>query len=81
LKKLEIAKRYLVPRQVRENGLTPEQLTVTDAALSEIITSYTREAGVRQLEREIGKLARKVARQVAGGEVERVTVDAKRSTT
>jgi ATP-dependent Lon protease len=75
--KLEIAKRYLVPRQVRENGLTPEQLTVTDAALSEIITSYTREAGVRQLEREIGKLGRKVARQVAGGEVERVTVDAK----
>ncbi|PYO96002.1 MAG: endopeptidase La [Gemmatimonadetes bacterium] len=75
--KLEIAKRYLVPRQVRENGLTPEQLTVTDAALSEIITSYTREAGVRQLEREIGKLGRKVARQIAGGEVERVTVDAK----
>jgi len=75
--KLEIAKRYLVPRQVRENGLTPEQLTVTDAALSEIITSYTREAGVRQLEREIGKLGRKVARQIAGGEVERIAVDAK----
>jgi ATP-dependent Lon protease len=75
--KLEIAKRYLVPRQVRENGLTPEQLTVTDAALSEIITSYTREAGVRQLEREIGKLGRKVARQIASGEVERVAVDAK----
>ena len=75
--KLEIAKRYLVPRQLHENGLTLEQLTVTDAALSEIITSYTREAGVRQLEREIGKLGRKVARQVAGGEVERVTVDAK----
>src|SRR5256884_540779 len=64
--KLEIAKRYLVPRQVRENGLTPEQLTVTDAALSEIITSYTREAGVRQLEREIGKLGRKIARQITG---------------
>jgi ATP-dependent Lon protease len=75
--KLEIAKRYLVPRQLHENGLTLEQLTVTDAALSEIITSYTREAGVRQLEREIGKLGRKVARQIAGGEVERVTVDAK----
>ena len=75
--KLEIAKRYLVPRQVRENGLTLEQLTVTDAALGEIITSYTREAGVRQLEREIGKLGRKVARQIAGGELERVTVDAK----
>jgi len=79
--KLEIAKRYLVPRQVHENGLTPEQFTVTDAALSEIITSYTREAGVRQLEREIGKLGRKIARQIASGEVERVAVDAKTSTT
>jgi len=75
--KLEIAKRYLVPRQLYENGLTPDQLRVTDAALSEIITSYTREAGVRQLEREIGKLGRKVARQIAGGEVQRVAVDAK----
>src|SRR2546422_1034340 len=75
--KLEIAKRYLVPRQLRANGLAPEQLTVTDAALSEIITSYTREAGVRQLEREIGKLARKVARKVAVSEVERLTVDAR----
>ena len=74
--KLEIAKRYLVPRQVRENGLTTEQFTVTDAALSQIVSSYTREAGVRQLEREIGKLGRKVARRIAGGDVERVTVDA-----
>src|SRR5205085_9744608 len=52
------------------------QLEITDAALSEIITSYTREAGVRQLEREIGKLGRKVARKIAGGEVERIRVDA-----
>ncbi len=74
--KLEIAKRYLVPRQVGENGLTAEQFGVTDAALSEIITSYTREAGVRQLEREIGKLGRKVARRIASGEVQRLTVDA-----
>src|SRR5881409_2116191 len=74
---LEIAKRYLVPRQVRENGLTAEQLTVTDAALGEIITSYTREAGVRQLEREIGKLGRKVARRIADGEVEHIVVDGK----
>ena len=74
--KLEIAKRYLVPRQVRENGLTTEQFAVTDAALSQIVSSYTREAGVRQLEREIGKLGRKVARRIAGGDVERVTVDA-----
>ena len=74
--KLEIAKRYLVPRQVRENGLTTEQFAVSDAALSQIVSSYTREAGVRQLEREIGKLGRKVARRIAGGDVERVTVDA-----
>ncbi|PYO28962.1 MAG: endopeptidase La [Gemmatimonadetes bacterium] len=74
--KLEIAKRYLVPRQLRDNGLSPEQLEITDAALSEIITSYTREAGVRQLEREIGKLGRKVARKIAGGGVERIRVDA-----
>ena len=75
--KLEIAKRYLVPRQLRENGLTLEQLEVTDEALSELISSYTREAGVRQLEREIGKLGRKVARQIAGGEAGPVVVDAK----
>ena len=74
--KLEIAKRYLVPRQVRENGLTAEQFAVTDAALSAIISSYTREAGVRQLEREISKLGRKVARRIAGGDVQRVIVDA-----
>jgi ATP-dependent Lon protease len=73
--KLEIAKRYLVTRQLAANGLTPEQLTLTDRALTEIITSYTREAGVRQLEREIGKLGRKVARQIASGEAKRVTVD------
>ena len=72
--KLEIAKRYLVQRQLRENGLTVEQLTLTDEALSEIIASYTREAGVRQLEREIGKLGRKVARKIADGGTEKVTV-------
>src|SRR5919109_195201 len=74
--KLEIAKRYLVPRQLHDNGLSPEQLEITDAALSEIITSYTREAGVRQLEREVGKLGRKVARKIADGGVERIRVDA-----
>jgi ATP-dependent Lon protease len=56
--------------------LAAEQFAVSDAALTEIITSYTREAGVRQLEREIGKLGRKVARKIAVGEVARVTVDA-----
>ena len=72
--KLEIAKRYLVPRQIAENGLSAGQLTVTDDGLGEIISSYTREAGVRQLEREVGKLGRKVARRIADGNVEGVTV-------
>ena len=72
--KLEIAKRYLVPRQLTENGLLVGQLTLTDGTLSEIISSYTREAGVRQLEREIGKLGRKVARKIADGAAEKVTV-------
>src|SRR5439155_3888110 len=58
--KLAIAKQYLVPRQRDENGLTAEQLTVTDEAVHQVITSYTREAGVRQLERELGRLARQV---------------------
>ena len=64
--KQEIARKYLIPRQFTENGVSPEQLTITDEALSEVITSYTRESGVRQLEREIGRLARKVARKIAG---------------
>ncbi|HEU4699083.1 MAG TPA: endopeptidase La [Gemmatimonadales bacterium] len=72
--KLGIARTYLVPRQLQENGLTAGQIEVTDDAISEVITGYTREAGVRQLEREIGRLARKVARKVASREVERMTV-------
>jgi ATP-dependent Lon protease len=63
--KLEIAKRYLVPRQIQRNGLTASKIAFTDAGLRAIIADYTREAGVRQLEREIGTVARKIARQVA----------------
>jgi ATP-dependent Lon protease len=73
--KQEIARKYLIPRQFNENGVNAEQLTITDEALSEVITSYTRESGVRQLEREIGRLARKVARKIAAQEVERITID------
>jgi ATP-dependent Lon protease len=73
--KREIARKYLIPRQFTENGVSPEQLTITDEALSEVITSYTRESGVRQLEREIGRLARKVARKIAAHEAEQVTID------
>src|SRR5690606_39990245 len=53
--KLEIAKRYLLPRQREESGLSEEQLQVTDAAIERVISSYTREAGVRQLERELDR--------------------------
>lgn len=73
--KLEIAKRYLVPRQIRENGLTPEQLEIHDGAIMEIATRYTREAGVRQLERNLGRVARKVALKIAQGETGKVSVD------
>jgi ATP-dependent Lon protease len=65
--KLQIAKRYLVPRQIERNGLTPARIAFSDAGLRTIITDYTREAGVRQLEREIGTACRKIARQVAEG--------------
>ena len=68
--KLQIAKSYLVPRQIEENGLAAGQLALTDDAIREVIASYTRESGVRQLERELGKLARKVARRVAAREIE-----------
>jgi ATP-dependent Lon protease len=72
--KLEIAKRYLVPRQVKQTGLTDEQIDFDEEAIQEVITRYTRESGVRQLEREIGRLARKVARKIAAEEIERYTV-------
>jgi ATP-dependent Lon protease len=73
--KLEIARKYLVPRQLEDNGLTAERLVLTDGAIREVIASYTRESGVRQLERELGRLARKVARRVAAREIEKTTVD------
>ena len=66
--KLEIAKRHLVPKQLDEHGLTPEHLVFTDRALRALINTYTREAGLRNLEREIAAIARKVARKVAEGE-------------
>ncbi|MDP2955082.1 MAG: endopeptidase La [Longimicrobiales bacterium] len=70
--KLEIAKRYLLPRQRRQNSLKDDELTMTDEAVLTVVQSYTREAGVRQLEREVGKFARKVARTIAAGKVEKM---------
>ncbi|MGD9631130.1 MAG: endopeptidase La [Pyrinomonadaceae bacterium] len=74
--KLNIAKQYLIERQIKENGLTPEQLEITDASINLLTSRYTREAGVRQLERTIGNIARKVALKVAQGSTDRVVVDA-----
>jgi ATP-dependent Lon protease len=65
--KLQIAKRYLVPRQIERNGLKKSWISISDAALRAVIGDYTREAGVRNLEREIGTICRKVARGIAEG--------------
>jgi ATP-dependent Lon protease len=73
--KLNIAKTYLVPRQLEANGLTPRQAKFRDDALRWIIEGYTREAGVRNLERSIGSVARAIAADIVGGRLERLTVD------
>ncbi|HSJ24675.1 MAG TPA: endopeptidase La [Longimicrobiales bacterium] len=73
--KLEIAKRYLLPRQKEESGLREKQLVVQDNAVERIISEYTREAGVRQLERELGKVARKAARRIAVQDVTQVVIE------
>jgi ATP-dependent Lon protease len=73
--KVEIANRYLLPRQLKQAGLTAEQLMLAPDALRYIIARYTREAGVRELERTLGRVARKVARRFAEGHTEAVKVD------
>ncbi|MEA2626211.1 MAG: ATP-dependent Lon protease [Candidatus Binatota bacterium] len=72
--KLEIARRHLIPKQRTENGLTENDIEFTDDGVHEIIHSYTREAGLRNLEREIGRVCRKVARRITEGNRERVVV-------
>lgn len=72
--KLSIAKRYLIPRRLSEAGVTTEQLTLPDASVSHIIRRYTREAGVRELERLIGQIARKTATRIAQGNTEPMAV-------
>jgi ATP-dependent Lon protease len=73
--KFEIAKRYLIPRQLRENSLRAEEIEITPKALTTIIRHYTREAGVRNLEREIGSICRKVATKITEGKITRQVVD------
>jgi ATP-dependent Lon protease len=72
--KAEIAKKYLLPRQLEEAGLSQKGVTLTDDAITTIVSNYTRESGVRQLERQIGAVARKVARKLASGEATELTI-------
>jgi ATP-dependent Lon protease len=75
--KLGIGKKYLVPKQLKANGLTRSRLSFTDKGLRTIVREYTREAGVRQLERQIAAVCRKVARRIAEGETEKMSADEK----
>jgi ATP-dependent Lon protease len=75
--KIRIAQGYLMPRQLRENGLRPGEVSFTEAALLQIVRDYTREAGVRNLEREIGRACRKVVTRIAEGKATVVTIDGK----
>ena len=72
--KLQIAKRYLLPKQLKEHGLKKTQLRITDDAIRRVIAAYTKESGVRVLERQLGKLCRKAAMQLVEGDVKRVDI-------
>ncbi len=74
--KLAIAHGYLLPRQLKRNGLEPDEVEVSEEILRSVVTEYTREAGVRQLERELGKLLRGAATRIASGEAEKIVIDA-----
>ncbi|HZD86114.1 MAG TPA: endopeptidase La [Gemmatimonadaceae bacterium] len=74
--KAEIAKKYLLPRQLEESGLSDKNIAFTDDAIMSVVSNYTRESGVRQLERQIGAVARKLARKIASSEAVEHTVDA-----
>ena len=72
--KVQIAQRYLLPRQLNETGVKPEQLTLPPETIQRVIARYTREAGVRELERQLGRIARKLARQFAEGRTDPATI-------
>ncbi|MEP9410464.1 MAG: endopeptidase La [Candidatus Brocadia sp.] len=74
--KVFIAKQFTIPKQLKEHGLTKEQITIEDDAIRAIISDYTREAGIRNLEREIAHICRKVAKEIASGEKKSVTITA-----
>jgi ATP-dependent Lon protease len=75
--KIKIAKRYLIPRQRKQHGLTAGQIAITPAVIKRIVTGYTREAGLRNLEREIASICRGAAAKIAGGKVKKVSVSVK----
>jgi ATP-dependent Lon protease len=76
--KIEIGKRFLIPKQMENHGLTPKHIQITEEAMTELVRSYTKEAGVRNIEREIANVMRKVARQVAEGRKRKTVVDNKK---
>src|SRR5688572_18177629 len=78
--KIEIGKRFLIPKQLENHGLTPKNVEFTDEAMVELVQAYTKEAGVRSLEREIANIMRKLARQVVEGRKRKTVIDAKKLT-
>ncbi len=72
--KTQIARKYLIPKQIEENGLTSKQIRISNAAIERVIEEYTRESGVRNLEREIGALCRNVASKIASGEIDKLSI-------
>ncbi|MEX2435540.1 MAG: endopeptidase La [Balneolaceae bacterium] len=72
--KVQIAKKYLIPKQIEENGLNKKQIKISQAAIERVIDEYTRESGVRNLERELGSVCRNVAAKIAGGDIEKMSV-------
>ena len=77
--KLGIARKYLVPKQLEAHGLTPDNVTISEGALRVVICEYTREAGVRNMERRIADLLRKTAREIAEGKTEKIRIDARKA--
>jgi ATP-dependent Lon protease len=78
--KEQIARKFLIPKQIKEHGLEERALSITDKALQKVINSHTREAGVRNLERQIATICRAVAKEVASGNIEPMTIDEEKVT-
>jgi len=77
LEKLKIARTFLLPRQMEENGINEKMLDISDGAILQILSQYTQEAGLRNLERELASICRKVARKVAEGKKEKTKISTK----